>query len=703
MKHILSQTSQCGLPFSIIPTTPDSLGSQVVKDPLPFTVPSPPRSQHPSSSQASSEQMMFAQPTSCSSGPLSLQDPQTPTSCYDPTPFPSQISMHSHSSPSNEKQSKANSHNANDEEKEKTPVDTSVLLAQDMLGDELDRTLQEGLSSSEEEVANNENEVTIEDLDAVLQEDSSLSESEKVLSPSPLLASPVDSDMEEKLPLISSVSLNEEKVSVPLNEEMSSQEEAVEMDSPLPSPKLQLSLTITTTTTTTTTTTENNSSGNATQTQNREVLPGQLVLPDGEMDHTKDEENCPADIEKESNKTGENKEEPSDPTGQEIRSKESASQAEELPAPTFLAQSLPPEAMAPEPETKATSSDSHVTISREPNAKADPEMKTTLESDFKATPPDPSLLAPSQKEGLACGSSDPSQAEAKLGTSLSLSFNSSSTTHSQSQDSTVLIPLCRNREKEGTLPELKEKKQTEKDNTVKSLLEVVNYNVYFEDSEEDSIETHTDVTPINTLTNVTPINTLTNETPINTLTNVTPINTLTNVTPIMAPLDIQKESVVIEDLTVLSEKSESITSEDDSIYFLEEPTEKKKTVEKVKEEPMKRQEENELEEETTAVESDEESDLELHPLAVIEERENSPPSPERGKRVVLSSQQEDTSIPLPRHDVVSPAPSAKRRNVTQLNSGSTSSGRSEARRNPVENERTMKALEALGIKVGIGS
>lgn len=300
MKRPLSQASQSGLPFSIIPTTPDSLGSQVVRDPLPFTVPSPAHSQHPNSSQTSSELMMFAQPTSCSSGPLSLQDPQTPTSYPSQTSIPSQISQSSQianpsrlSPPSHSRHFSARKQNSSKKSNEKaffsslhcepllkTSSDSSeedslltisfydgrkgsldlstrvgdglasegsltegksvlfgdwkqyvpqeeksVLSTQDVLYDELNRTLQEGLSEEEVE-ASNENEVTIQELDAVLKEDE---ESESEVSP--VLPSLLERSEEKASPVIPSVSENEGKLSVSGSEEKLSVSEKEEKQS----------------------------------------------------------------------------------------------------------------------------------------------------------------------------------------------------------------------------------------------------------------------------------------------------------------------------------------------------------------------------------------------------------------------------------------------------------------------------------------
>ncbi|KAK8830790.1 hypothetical protein WA577_003495, partial [Blastocystis sp. JDR] len=101
----------------------------------------------------------------------------------------------------------------------------SVLSTQDVLYDELNRTLQEGLSEEEVE-ASNENEVTIQELDAVLKEDE---ESESEVSP--VLPSLLERSEEKASPVIPSVSENEGKLSVSGSEEKLSVSEKEEKQS----------------------------------------------------------------------------------------------------------------------------------------------------------------------------------------------------------------------------------------------------------------------------------------------------------------------------------------------------------------------------------------------------------------------------------------------------------------------------------------
>ncbi|OAO17414.1 long chain acyl-CoA synthetase 6, partial [Blastocystis sp. ATCC 50177/Nand II] len=235
MKRPLSQASQSGLPFSIIPTTPDSLGSQVVRDPLPFTVPSPAHSQHPNSSQTSSELMihfsarkqnsskksnekaffssLHCEPLLKASSDSSEEDSLLTISFYDGRKGSLDLSTRVGDGLASEGSLTEGKSVLFGDWKQYVPQEEkSVLSTQDGLYDELNRTLQEGLSEEEVE-ASNENEVTIQELDAVLKEDEE-SEGEA----SPVLPSLLERS-EKASPVIPSVSEKEEKLSVSGSEE----------------------------------------------------------------------------------------------------------------------------------------------------------------------------------------------------------------------------------------------------------------------------------------------------------------------------------------------------------------------------------------------------------------------------------------------------------------------------------------------------
>lgn len=594
MKKSLSQHSQSGLPLSIIPTTPDSIGSPMVKEPLPFTVPSPVQSQLHVSSQHSSEYMLFGQPTTPSSAPISLsfQDPAASIAFPSQEVFQSCFRVNGASSNGllealhcdellrsvnwSEEEKKVKEEmkeeevkevkevkeeevkeeevkevkeeevkeekvekekekvmeeevktetdmtsdvpkteevliGESDDEMEKTlrekSVDTTVMSAQDLLYDELNRTLQDGLSD-EEMAENKTEEVTTQELEALLREDSeSVSEEEKeVKADSAVNEKGVASEEEKETPLLSIAFPQEAGIELDPIPIMSPHDAEADSSQPPPiipsrgsdeddQPPPILIRTVEPTQLVTPSTSEK-SSNVSVRSVDRRGAGNEVPIIASYFNSDVKPEPTKVNAERSFITVEPRASEPLLPAEREEKGAEPVPDAEsDANSNTNLAmkQSTSDEKVETRDTLLAEKPDSTQTLpsSTEP-ATASASTSQSLPHDgmtqLLPSPITPSPNAPlSTQDAALLSSQEKDRIPSQQTIPSSIPLSSSSNPRSQSQDSTVLIPLCLPKEEVAVSAKQSEQSLHEKEmKESASLLEVVNYHVHFDDSDEAS-------------------------------------------------------------------------------------------------------------------------------------------------------------------------------------------------------------------------
>ena len=567
MKKSLSQHSQSGLPLSIIPTTPDSIGSPMVKEPLPFTVPSPVQSQLHVSSQHSSEYMLFGQPTTPSSAPISLsfQDPAASIAFPSQEVFQSCFRVNGASSNGllealhcdellrsvnwseeekkvkeevkeeevkevKEKEGKEEEVKTetdmtsdvpkteevligeSDDEMEKTlrekSVDTTVMSAQDLLYDELNRTLQDGLSD-EEMAENKTEEVTTQELEALLREDSeSVSEEEKEVKADSAVneGKGVASEEEKETPLLSIAFPQEAGMELDPIPIMSPHDAEADSSQPPPiipsrgsdeddQPPPILIRTVEPTQLVTPSTSEK-SSNVSVRSVDRRGAGNEVPIIASYFNSDVKPEPAKGNAERSFITVEPRASEPLLPAEREEKGAEPVPDAEsDANSNTNLAmkQSTSDEKEKTRDTLLAEKPDSTQTLpsSTEP-ATASASTSQSLPHDgmtqLLPSPITPSPNAPlSTQDAALLSSQEKDRIPSQQTIPSSIPLSSSSNPRSQSQDSTVLIPLCLPKEEVAVSAKQSEQSLHEKEmKESASLLEVVNYHVHFDDSDEAS-------------------------------------------------------------------------------------------------------------------------------------------------------------------------------------------------------------------------
>lgn len=606
MKKSLSQHSQSGLPLSIIPTTPDSIGSPMVKEPLPFTVPSPVQSQLHVSSQHSSEYMLFGQPTTPSSAPISLsfQDPAASIAFPSQEVFQSCFRVNGASSNGllealhcdellrsvnwseeekkvkeevkeeevkevKEKEGKEEGKEEevkevkeeevkevkeeevkeevkeekvekekekvmeeevktetdmtsdvpkteevligeSDDEMEKTlrekSVDTTVMSAQDLLYDELNRTLQDGLSD-EEMAENKTEEVTTQELEALLREDSeSVSEEEEVKADSAVNEKGIASEEEKEAPLLSIAFPQEAGMELDPIPIMSPHDAEADSSQPPPiipsrgsdeddQPPPILIRTVEPTQLVTPSTSEK-SSNVSVRSVDRRGAGNEVPIIASYFNSDVKPEPAKGNAERSFITVEPRASEPLLPAEREEKGAEPVPDAEsDANSNTNLAmkQSTSDEKEKTRDTLLAEKPDSTQTLpsSTEP-ATASASTSQSLPHDgmtqLLPSPITPSPNAPlSTQDAALLSSQEKDRIPSQQTIPSSIPLSSSSNPRSQSQDSTVLIPLCLPKEEVAVSAKQSEQSLHEKEmKESASLLEVVNYHVHFDDSDEAS-------------------------------------------------------------------------------------------------------------------------------------------------------------------------------------------------------------------------
>lgn len=605
MKKSLSQHSQSGLPLSIIPTTPDSIGSPMVKEPLPFTVPSPVQSQLHVSSQHSSEYMLFGQPTTPSSAPISLsfQDPAASIAFPSQEVFQSCFRVNGASSNGllealhcdellrsvnwseeekkvkeevkeeevkevKEKEGKEEGKEEevkevkeevkevkeeevkeevkeekvekekekvmeeevktetdmtsgvpkteevligeSDDEMEKTlrekSVDTTVMSAQDLLYDELNRTLQDGLSD-EEMAENKTEEVTTQELEALLREDSeSVSEEEEVKADSAVNEGKgVASEEEKETPLLSIAFPQEAGIELDPIPIMSPHDAEADSSQPPPiipsrgsdeddQPPPILIRTVEPTQLVTPSTSEK-SSNVSVRSVDRRGAGNEVPIIASYFNSDVRPEPAKGNAERSFITVEPRASEPLLPAEREEKGAEPVPDAEsDVNSNTSLAVKPSSDEKVETRDTLlAEKPDSTQTLlsSTEP-ATASASTSQSLPHDgmtqLLPSPITPSPNAPlSTQDAALLSSQEKDRIPSQQTIPSSIPLSSSSNPRSQSQDSTVLIPLCLPKEEVAVSAKQSEQSLHEKEmKESASLLEVVNYHVHFDDSDEAS-------------------------------------------------------------------------------------------------------------------------------------------------------------------------------------------------------------------------
>lgn len=601
MKKSLSQHSQSGLPLSIIPTTPDSIGSPMVKEPLPFTVPSPVQSQLHVSSQHSSEYMLFGQPTTPSSAPISLsfQDPAASIAFPSQEVFQSCFRVNGASSNGllealhcdellrsvnwSEEEKKVKEEvkeeevkevkekegkeeevkegkeevkevkeeevkeevkeekvekekekvmeeevktetdmtsdvpkteevliGESDDEMEKTlrekSVDTTVMSAQDLLYDELNRTLQDGLSD-EEMAENKTEEVTTQELEALLREDSeSVSEEEEVKADSAVNEKGIASEEEKEAPLLSIAFPQEAGMELDPIPIMSPHDAEADSSQPPPiipsrggdeddQPPPILIRTVEPTQLVTPSTSEK-SSNVSVRSVDRGGAGNEVPIIASYFNSDVKPEPAKGNAERSFVTVEPRASEPLLPAEREEKDAEPVPDAEsDANSNTNLAmkQSTSDEKEKTRDTLLAEKPDSTQTLpsSTEP-ATASASTSQSLPHDgmtqLLPSPITPSPNAPlSTQDAALLSSQEKDRIPSQQTIPSSIPLSSSSNPRSQSQDSTVLIPLCLPKEEVAVSAKQSEQSLHEKEmKESASLLEVVNYHVHFDDSDEAS-------------------------------------------------------------------------------------------------------------------------------------------------------------------------------------------------------------------------
>ena len=569
----------------------------MVKEPLPFTVPSPVQSQLHVSSQHSSEYMLFGQPTTPSSAPISLsfQDPAASIAFPSQEVFQSCFRVNGASSNGllealhcdellrsvnwSEEEKKVKEEmkeeevkevkevkeeevkeeevkevkeeevkeevkeekvekekekvmeeevktetdmtsdvpkteevliGESDDEMEKTlrekSVDTTVMSAQDLLYDELNRTLQDGLSD-EEMAENKTEEVTTQELEALLREDSeSASEEEEVKADSAVNEKGVASEEEKEAPLLSIAFPQEAGMELDPIPIMSPHDAEADSSQPPPiipsrgsdeddQPPPILIRTVEPTQLVTPSTSEK-SSNVSVRSVDRRGAGNEVPIIASYFNSDVKPEPAKGNAERSFITVEPRASEPLLPAEREEKGAEPVPDAEsDANSNTNLAmkQSTSDEKVETRDTLLAEKPDSTQTLpsSTEP-ATASASTSQSLPHDgmtqLLPSPITPSPNAPlSTQDAALLSSQEKDRIPSQQTIPSSIPLSSSSNPRSQSQDSTVLIPLCLPKEEVAVSAKQSEQSLHEKEmKESASLLEVVNYHVHFDDSDEAS-------------------------------------------------------------------------------------------------------------------------------------------------------------------------------------------------------------------------
>ena len=571
----------------------------MVKEPLPFTVPSPVQSQLHVSSQHSSEYMLFGQPTTPSSAPISLsfQDPAASIAFPSQEVFQSCFRVNGASSNGllealhcdellrsvnwSEEEKKVKEEvkeeevkevkeeevkeeevkeeevkevkeeevmeevkeekvekekekvmeeevktetdmtsdvpkteevliGESDDEMEKTlrekSVDTTVMSAQDLLYDELNRTLQDGLSD-EEMAENKTEEVTTQELEALLREDSeSVSEEEEVKADSAVNEKGIASEEEKEAPLLSIAFPQEAGIELDPIPIMSPHDAEADSSQPPPiipsrgsdeddQPPPILIRTVEPTQLVTPSTSEK-SSNVSVRSVDRRGAGNEVPIIASYFNSDVKPEPAKGNAERSFITVEPRASEPLLPAEREEKGAEPVPDAEsDANSNTNLAmkQSTSDEKVETRDTLLAEKPDSTQTLlsSTEP-ATASASTSQSLPHDgmtqLLPSPITPSPNAPlSTQDAALLSSQEKDRIPSQQTIPSSIPLSSSSNPRSQSQDSTVLIPLCLPKEEVAVSAKQSEQSLHEKEmKESASLLEVVNYHVHFDDSDEAS-------------------------------------------------------------------------------------------------------------------------------------------------------------------------------------------------------------------------
>ena len=573
----------------------------MVKEPLPFTVPSPVQSQLHVSSQHSSEYMLFGQPTTPSSAPISLsfQDPAASIAFPSQEVFQSCFRVNGASSNGllealhcdellrsvnwSEEEKKVKEEvkeeevkevkekegkeeevkevkeevkevkeeevkeevkeekvekekekvmeeevktetdmtsgvpkteevliGESDDEMEKTlrekSVDTTVMSAQDLLYDELNRTLQDGLSD-EEMAENKTEEVTTQELEALLREDSeSVSEEEEVKADSAVNEKGIASEEEKEAPLLSIAFPQEAGIELDPIPIMSPHDAEADSSQPPPiipsrgsdeddQPPPILIRTVEPTQLVTPSTSEK-SSNVSVRSVDRRGAGNEVPIIASYFNSDVKPEPAKGNAERSFITVEPRASEPLLPAEREEKGAEPVPDAEsDANSNTNLAmkQSTSDEKEKTRDTLLAEKPDSTQTLlsSTEP-ATASASTSQSLPHDgmtqLLPSPITPSPNAPlSTQDAALLSSQEKDRIPSQQTIPSSIPLSSSSNPRSQSQDSTVLIPLCLPKEEVAVSAKQSEQSLHEKEmKESASLLEVVNYHVHFDDSDEAS-------------------------------------------------------------------------------------------------------------------------------------------------------------------------------------------------------------------------
>ena len=573
----------------------------MVKEPIPFTVPSPVQSQLHVSSQHSSEYMLFGQPTTPSSAPISLsfQDPAASIAFPSQEVFQSCFRVNGASSNGllealhcdellrsvnwSEEEKKVKEEvkeeevkevkekegkeeevkevkeevkevkeeevkeevkeekvekekekvmeeevktetdmtsdvpkteevliGESDDEMEKTlrekSVDTTVMSAQDLLYDELNRTLQDGLSD-EEMAENKTEEVTTQELEALLREDSeSVSEEEEVKADSAVNEKGIASEEEKEAPLLSIAFPQEAGMELDPIPIMSPHDAEADSSQPPPiipsrgsdeddQPPPILIRTVEPTQLVTPSTSEK-SSNVSVRSVDRRGAGNEVPIIASYFNSDVKPEPAKGNAERSFITVEPRASAPLLPAEREEKGAEPVPDAEsDANSNTNLAmkQSTSDEKEKTRDTLLAEKPDSTQTLpsSTEP-ATASASTSQSLPHDgmtqLLPSPITPSPNAPlSTQDAALLSSQEKDRIPSQQTIPSSIPLSSSSNPRSQSQDSTVLIPLCLPKEEVAVSAKQSEQSLHEKEmKESASLLEVVNYHVHFDDSDEAS-------------------------------------------------------------------------------------------------------------------------------------------------------------------------------------------------------------------------
>lgn len=397
-----------------------------------------------------------------------------------------------------------------DDEMEKTlrekSVDTTVMSAQDLLYDELNRTLQDGLSD-EEMAENKTEEVTTQELEALLREDSeSVSEEEEVKADSAVNEKGIASEEEKEAPLLSIAFPQEAGMELDPIPIMSPHDAEADSSQPPPiipsrgsdeddQPPPILIRTVEPTQLVTPSTSEK-SSNVSVRSVDRRGAGNEVPIIASYFNSDVKPEPAKGNAERSFITVEPRASEPLLPAEREEKGAEPVPDAEsDANSNTNLAmkQSTSDEKEKTRDTLLAEKPDSTQTLpsSTEP-ATASASTSQSLPHDgmtqLLPSPITPSPNAPlSTQDAALLSSQEKDRIPSQQTIPSSIPLSSSSNPRSQSQDSTVLIPLCLPKEEVAVSAKQSEQSLHEKEmKESASLLEVVNYHVHFDDSDEAS-------------------------------------------------------------------------------------------------------------------------------------------------------------------------------------------------------------------------